>query len=269
ALSKDVLKGARESGNSLKISIGDGSTAKKTLYEWTFSKENLKSSETLKDLDLSLSIQSVKTGKDTEAGKIINSIQKEAGKKNKQIMKDSIICSLGNNGELGCEAEVKMYVGDYAKKNESYYLYYANSKTGKLEEVPCKPMKAKDGFLNAKIKHCSDYVFVEGKLSADVATPLAEQVRNIKKSKKIEAGKTFTIQPVLPSTLKKAAKITRKDGADMEVVITYHSSDKKIATVGKCSGIITGKKKGSCIITTKILLADGSQRNAKTKIVVK
>ena len=73
----------------------------------------------------------------------------------------------------------------------------------------------------------------------------------------------------MPSTLSKVKKITRKSGADMQVVITYQSSDKSIATVGKTSGKITGKKKGACIITTTILLADGSKKTIKTKVSVK
>ena len=268
-LGEDILTNAKKSGNNLKISIGDGSSQQKTLYEWTFSKADLKNAENLKDLDLSLSIQKPAESKNTDAGKIIGSIEKSNSKVYKQIMNNSIVCCLGDNGELGCEAEVKMYVGDYAKKNTSYYLYYANPKTNKLEAVPYNSMKVKNGYISVKLKHCSDYIFTAEKLSDDVATPLADQIKGIASSKKINKGKSFTIKPVLPSTLNKVKKITKKDGADMEVVITYQSSNKNIATVGKTSGKVTGKKQGTCIITTNILFADGTKKTVKTKVSVK
>lgn len=268
-LEKEILKDAKKSGNNLKVAIGDESAKQKTLYEWTFTKNALKNAKNLKDLDLSVSIQKPEASKSTETGKILNSLKNSNSKEYKQIMKNSMVCSLGNNGELGCEAVVKMYVGDYAKQNASYYLYYANPKTNKLEEVPCKAMKVKNGYLSAKLIHCSDYIFSDKKLSSDVATPLAAQITGIATSKKIEKGKAFTMKPVLPSTLSKVKKITRKDGADMQVVITYQSSDKSIATVGKTGGKVTGKKKGTCIITTNILLADGRKRTVRTKVSVK
>mgnify|MGYP003297512170 CR=1 FL=1 len=119
------------------------------------------------------------------------------------------------------------------------------------------------------MKQCSDFIFTAEKLSDDVATPLADQIKGIASSKKINKGKSFTIKPVLPSTLNKVKKITKKDGADMEVVITYQSSNKNIATVGKTSGKVTGKKQGTCIITTNILFADGTKKTVKTKVSVK
>lgn len=268
-LDKDVLKEAKKSGNNLKVAIRDGNDSEKTACEWTFSKKALKNTKNLKDLDLSLNIQKPKENKNTDIGKILNSLKTDNNKTYKQIMKNSMVCSLGDNGELGCEAEVKMYVGDYAKQNVPYYLYYANPKTNKLEEMPCKPMKVKNGFLSVKLKHCSDYVWTDKKLSADVATPLQNQIKGIASSKQIEKGKSFTMNPVLPSTLCQVKKIARKDGADMQVVITYQSSDKSVATVGKNSGKITGKKKGTCIITTNMLLADGRKRTVKTKVRVK
>ena len=268
-LGEDILTNAKKSGNNLKISIGDGSSQQKTLYEWTFSKADLKNAENLKDLDLSLSIQKPAESKNTEAGKIISSLKESNSKVYKQLMNNSIVCSLGDNGELGCEAEIKMYVGDYAKQNASYYLYYANPKTNKLEAVPYNSMKVKNGYLSVKLKHCSDYIFASKELSADVATPLEKQIKGIATSKKVEKGKSFTIKPVLPSTLNKVKKIAKEDGAAMDVVITYKSSDTTIATVGKNSGKVTGKKKGTCIITTNILLANGAKRTVKTKVTVK
>ncbi|MDD5936499.1 MAG: hypothetical protein PUC65_13225, partial [Clostridiales bacterium] len=268
-LGEDILNEAKQSGNNLKIVIGDESSEQKTLYEWTFSKDALKDSKNLKDLDLSLSIQKPAESKNTEAGKIIDSLKKSDSKSYKQLMNNSIVCSLGDNGELGCEAEVKMYVGDYAKQNATYYLYYANPKTNKLEAVPNNAVKVKNGYLSAKLKHCSDYIFSEKKLSSDVATPLADQIKGIATSKKIAKGKSFTIKPVLPSTLNKVKNITKKNGAAMDVVITYESSDKSIATVRKLSGKVTGRKQGTCIITTTILLANGNKRTIKTKVTVK
>lgn len=268
-LGKDILTEAKQSGNNLKISVGDESSQQKTLYEWTFSKEALKNTNELKDLDLSLSIQKPADSKNTEAGKIINSLKKSDSKTYKQLINNSIVCSLGDNGELGCEAEVKMYVGDHAKNNTSYYLYYANPKTNTLEEVPYNSMKVKDGYLSTKLKHCSDYIFTKSKLSPDVATPLAQQIKGIAASKTIEKGESFKIRPVLPSTLIKVKETNRNEGASMQVVITYRTSNKNVATVGKTGGKVTGKERGTCIITTNILLADGTKRTIKTKLYVK
>lgn len=268
-LGKDILTEAKQSGNNLKIAVGDESSQQKTLYEWTFSKEALKNTNELKDLDLSLSIQKPADSKNTEAGKIVDSLKKSNSKTYKQLMNNSIVCSLGDNGELGCEAEIKMYVGDYAKNNTSYYLYYANPKTNTLEEVPYNSMKVKDGYLSAKLKHCSDYIFTKSKLSSDVATPLAQQIKGIAASKTIEKGESFKIRPVLPSTLIKVKEINRNEGASMQVVITYRTSNKNVATVGKTGGKVTGKERGTCIITTNILLADGTKRTIKTKLYVK
>lgn len=268
-LDKEVLKEAKKSGRSLKVAIGDGSASEKTACEWTFSKKALQNAKKLKDLDLSMDIQKPKADRNTGIGKIFNSLKNDNSKTYKQLMKNSLVCSFGDNGELGCDAEVNMYVGDYATQNVPYYLYYANPKTNKLEKMPCKPAKVKNGFLSAKLKHCSEYVITDKKLPDDVATPLEDQITGIASSKKIEKGKSFVMKPVLPSTLSKVKKITRKDGADMQVVITYKSSDKSIATVGKNSGKITGKHKGTCIITTNILLADGSKKTVKTKVSVK
>ena len=51
--------------------------------------------------------------------------------------------------------------------------------------------------------------------------------------------------------------------------VTFKSSKKKVATVGKNNGVIRTKKKGTTTITTTVVLTSGQKISFKTKLKVK
>lgn len=71
-------------------------------------------------------------------------------------------------------------------------------------------------------------------------------------------------------TMEKAAKLSDQASSSAigKVVVSYKSSNNKVATVSK-SGKVTAKKAGTVTITTTIKLYTGATQVFKTKIVVK
>ena len=51
--------------------------------------------------------------------------------------------------------------------------------------------------------------------------------------------------------------------------VSYKSSKKSVAKVGKTTGVITGVKKGSATITATFVMLDGTKKSFKIKVKVK
>jgi hypothetical protein len=60
-------------------------------------------------------------------------------------------------GKLPSEATIKIKVDDKFKDDEKLYLYYYNDETKKLEYID-KGLTVKNGYVEFKINHCSDYL---------------------------------------------------------------------------------------------------------------
>jgi hypothetical protein len=65
--------------------------------------------------------------------------------------------SFDYHGKLPSEATIKIKVDDKFKDDEKLYLYYYNDEAKKLEYID-KGLTVKNGYVEFKINHCSDYL---------------------------------------------------------------------------------------------------------------
>lgn len=155
--------------------------------------------------------------------------------------------------------------------NELKYFSFLNMSSDfvtEKEQTPYIKERLEDGFMLSSIKgYTNDDVKYNKKFLNYVVVEKNELLLNIKVSPDlfIAKGKSKSIKITLPKLLTKVTKYTGKDG---EVIITYKNNNNKIASVSK-TGKVTGKKKGTAIITTTIQLSDGSKKIFNTKVVVK
>lgn len=113
-----------------------------TTLTWTFKVDEIKNSNNIKDIDLSLNAQA--PNKD-----IITKIDS-----NSQIL------SFKDNGVLPAPATIKVKL-DSTKLDISkpVYFYYYNPTTKSTELISGPLTPDKDGYVEVTIKHCSDYFF--------------------------------------------------------------------------------------------------------------
>lgn len=62
-----------------------------------------------------------------------------------------------HHGALPADALMKVKVSDKFEDGDKLYLYYFNDQTNKMEYID-NHLTVKNGFVEFKIKHCSDYV---------------------------------------------------------------------------------------------------------------
>ena len=112
-------------------------------------------------------------------------------------------------------------------------VYWSGNK--KIATVSSKGVitAVKPGKVNIAVKSGKHKVLV----TVTVKAPAPKAIKNVPANKTVAKGKSFTLKPQL-SPAGSAAKIT------------YVSGDKKIATVD-AKGKVTGKKKGTAVITVK------------------
>lgn len=152
------------------------------------------------------------------------------------------------------------------------YVYRYNESTNKLDTLKggYGYVVDKDGYIALDIITGGRYVILANKASSKVITSLLNQI-TIAKKYTLEKGKTSTIKVGLPSCLEQVN--TKKDATQFScigaVTITYTSSNKKVATVGKTSGKISAKKKGESTITATVVLYSGKVKKFKTTVIVK
>ena len=91
---------------------------------------------------------------------------------------------------------------------------------------------------------------------------------SINKSK-VKKGSSTKVKVTLPQTLVAKPNLKKNAGYGKQAaVITYKSSDNKVAKVSK-NGTIKAKGKGKAVISVKIKLAGGKVKTVKKKVTVK
>lgn len=114
-----------------------------------------------------------------------------------------------------------------------------------------------------------EYVILANRPSNKVTTTLKQQIKVTPKVE-IKVKQATAVKVSLPATMEKVAKLSDQASSSAigKVVVSYKSSNNKVATVSK-SGKVTAKKAGTVTITTTIKLYTGSTMVCKTKVVVK
>jgi hypothetical protein len=138
-------------------------------------------------------------------------------------------------------------------------MYYFNPDTKKFDKLPDSEYTVDDeGYVTISIVHCSDYILLPKMAGKDVTTELLDQVKVNVSGGILYVGGTISskkITVILPVTIDNTAKVT------------YTSSNTAVASVSS-SGLITGKKSGTAVITTLVTLKDGTNKAFKTNVAV-
>lgn len=169
--------------------------------------------------------------------------------------------SLSHDGNFGFTALLSV---DMGKNNAGDYanLFYHNPTSGRLELQSIEIIN-QDGLVEYKFPHASDYVVVVS-TEPMYTKALAQTVISTTKGALYLGGtknKSMSLKLELPELLNEVAK---KNSS--QLVITYKSSNPKVATVTS-TGKITAKKAGKTTITTQVKIG-GEEKIFKTTITV-
>lgn len=266
-VASDLLKTAREEKKDLSLSVCDESG--KECYSWSFRGEELAdSSNTIDNVNVAMSVEQISTISNLLTGDKIE---------------NGLVFNFHYEGILPAPAQVRVYVGNLIgdnttsglDSNDKVFLYYLNSKTGKLESLPHSSYYCvdKDGYITISLVHCSDYVILPKAADISMLTSLREQIKVTLENKTISVkGKTKTtqIKVYLPSTMEIVDSLKEDTKSDVlgAVTVTYESSNDKVAKVSS-EGTITATGKGKSTITVKIVLYSGKIKTYQFKVNVK
>lgn len=261
-VSKDILAMAKAMKKSLYYRVVK--EAETILYQWNFTSSNLSKSK--KFATINLDVKALAASKVTAA--------KKALKRDKNNSK-GVVLRLAQTGVLPTSASVKVYVGQQQglRNNKTAYVYYLNSKTGKLEQIPTTTAKMVKGYITIKAVKGGDYIVLPKKANSKAVTSLAKQIK-VSAKKTVKVKKSTTVKVTLPATMKELSSISKNackkylQTGVLGAKISYKSSNRKIATVNK-KGKVVGKKKGKVTITTTIQLSNKSKVTIKKVIRVK
>jgi hypothetical protein len=78
--------------------------------------------------------------------------------------------SFDYHGVLPSEASIKLKADDKFEDGEKLYLYYFNDETNRLEYID-DHLIVKNGFVEFKIKHCSDYILTGSIVKTAIGNP--------------------------------------------------------------------------------------------------
>lgn len=79
-------------------------------------------------------------------------------KLNEDIKEEVMYLNFKNEGEIPCDVDISVYVGDKYNPKENLLLYYYNEENNELE-LKSKKLKVNDkGMITFEIDHCSTYV---------------------------------------------------------------------------------------------------------------
>ncbi len=239
AIPQDVLESLRGTDTTLILDMGNGIT-------WSISGQSILNSS-LEDINLAVKL-------DTDSISD-NLIQGTAGKQPYRSI------SLSHDGKFGLTALLSI---NMEKKNAGHYanLFYYNPTSGKLELQSIEKVN-QDGYIEYKFTHASDYVMV---LSTEPMYAKAFDQITISTTKGTlyvggTKNKSMKLKLEIPDFLKESME---KDSS--QLVITYKSSNPKVATV-TASGKIIAKKPGKARITTLVQIC-GSKKSFNTTIKV-
>ncbi len=179
------------------------------------------------------------------------------------------VLSLGTEGTLpiGLVVTVPVVSTLPLQPGNQVYLYYRNSRTGALEEVPNnKQTVAEDGSLRLSTLNGGTFVICTER--AEEAVTLIDRAA-VSVGTSVMNGKKLSIKVNLPKELAKVTAFTKGDPVGQEEVkVTFSVSDNSIAAVSS-NGMITGKKKGIVKLTVVITLENGERKSFRKNITVK
>jgi hypothetical protein len=255
-----IMEMLKNSNKSLSVSMKDKEG--RVLYTWSFSAKDLTESEqAITNINLSLSVSEI-----SNTEELRNSLG---------MGEDTpgLVINFGHHGTLPAQSSVRIYVGDRqgVTPGSRVFLYYYNSETHKLETLPYSTYVVdQDGYVTIQIVHCSDYILLPKKASSRQITSLLNQIKVHAKRKVLSVGEHTMMKIELPLTLElvSSLKLRPVQSAIGGVVITYKSSNKKIATVDKY-GKITAKGVGKVTIITTITLYSGKRMTIKTNLTIR
>jgi predicted extracellular nuclease len=255
-----ILQTLKNSNKNLMVSMQDKSG--KMLYTWNFAAEDLaESTNEITDVNLFLSVDEVADHEEL------------AGSLGTEENTHGLVINFGHHGTLPSQSSVRIYVGDRqgVTPGGEVILYYYNSLSGKLETLPYSTYVVdQDGYITIQIVHCSDYVVLPEKAPSHQITSLLNQISILVMKKILYVGENTSMKIELPSTLElvESLKTRPSRSAVGGVVITYQSTNKKVATVDK-NGNITAKGVGKANIITSITLYSGKTKIITTGITIR
>ncbi|WP_310604173.1 Ig-like domain-containing protein, partial [Anaerosporobacter sp.] len=260
-LEKSVLAQAQTYKKSITVSIKNAED--KLVYQWSIASKDLAKATKNSAIYLNVAVNTVKDNAD---------IKKLIAKDTKNT--DGIVITYTQKNKLTVQASTKIYVGEQAgiKAGKKVYVYRYNELTNKLETLKggYGYVVDKDGYITLNMISGGRYVILAKEASSKVITSLLNQI-TVTKSVSLNVGKTSTIKVILPNCLEKVStlKTATQFPCIGAVTVTYTSSNKNVATVGKTTGKITAKKKGKTTITATVTLYSGKVKTFKTSVVVK
>lgn len=260
-LEKTILKAAKTNKKSITISLKNEDN--QLIYQWLINNKDLQNSSINSGIHLGVEASTLQDNLD---------IKKALAKDSKNY--NGVVISYAHKNKLAVQATSKVYIGELSGiySGSKVYVYRYNESTNKLDTLKggYGYVVDKDGYVSLDIITGGRYVILANKASLEVITSLLNQI-TIAKKYTLKKGKTSVIKVGLPSCLEQVN--TKKDTTQFScigaVTITYTSSNKKVATVGKTSGKISAKKKGESTITATVVLYSGKVKKFKTTVIVK
>ncbi|MGN0414578.1 MAG: hypothetical protein ACI4FX_03705 [Agathobacter sp.] len=123
--------------------------------------------------------------------------------------------------------------------------------------VDAKTYKAAgDGSVSVNLKDKGTYRLEDTKTAAKIEKKILSSVKAAKTSVKVKKGKKTKVA---------LASSFNKENAKS---ITFSTTDKKILKVSK-SGTVKALKKGSAVVSAKVVLKNGKTKTVKIKVAVK
>ncbi|WP_310604212.1 Ig-like domain-containing protein, partial [Anaerosporobacter sp.] len=254
SLDNTTLNRIKNSGKSVIIQyVGSSYSSEtgKTSYTNPLCTLTIKGKEFNSTANSNVALRVTALDKDYQIESVVNQYLKSADRGTGTVV------TLEQNGELDKFASIIVDVGSSLSKEKGdiVYVYGYNATTKKLEELPAtKYTVDKNQDITIPVSTYSKYVILPEATNKAV-TSLASRAK-VSKSLTMAKGKSKQITITLPSQL-----------TESSVKVTYKSSNTKIASVSK-TGKVTGKKKGSAVITITITYGSISKKFT-TPITVK
>ncbi|HEX3076014.1 MAG TPA: MBG domain-containing protein [Lachnospiraceae bacterium] len=237
---REILGSIRGTDITLAFDMGDGIT-------WSVNGKSITDSS-LQDINFGVTMDT-----DVVPENLVKQVAKEQAYRS---------ISLSHNGEFGFTAVLSVNMG---KKNAGLYanLFYYNPSTKKLELQSIGKIND-SGYAEYVFTHASDYV-VAISTEPMFAKALDQTAISTEKGYLYVGGtrnRSMKLKVELPNLLK---ELKEKDSS--QLVISYQSSNPKVATVTD-TGKIVARKSGETTITTRVTIA-GVQKSFKTTIKVR
>jgi hypothetical protein len=242
-ITPEVLEAIKGKDVGLTLNLGNG-------IQWT-----IRGSDLSEDMDLS-QLQGIDLNLSMNTGNIPAELLSTLPDTEK------VQIALVYDGSFGFTATLRLPLDE---KNSGRFanLYYYNPISKRLE-LQAVGVVDKQGNVEFPFTHASDYVIVlsDTALLSDAIDRIA--VTPVKKTLYIGGtkGNSVIIKSVIPDVVQN----TVSDGL-CDMIITYKSSNPKVATVSD-SGEVVAKKAGTITITTTIII-DGVEKSYQTTIKVK